>query len=599
MGAFKETAGGSDTVWHRARGIGVRLLALALICILLAWHMDPALRAGFNPGLAWRNAVPLVLIALLLYGLIGRFVVTAVASVALIALLYKINAIKERNLHSPLTPDDVVLSHQVAANIGFFSHYTGYHVITLVLVPVLLVIAIVIVWRREAHLFKPNWMTRVALVLLSVVGLYTLMQGDRPWREWYASGAMIGYQQWNPIYSVQSKGFAAAFVRMCQDRQRAIPPIDKSIVATFVSHHAGEIQRREERQPPQELPDIVIVQSEAFFDPGVLKKVEYGQFDPNFERLAATGITGSLTTPTYGGGTIRTEFETLTGYPMMAFPTVQYPYFGLARHWMPTVPHRLEALGYSTALFHPYAGDFWNRDETMPALGFQHMYFEDAFKDAPRAGLFVSDRSLFDAVLAHLDEPSSSPSYTMAITMENHGPWDRDPGELANLLKTNPLPQGLSEEGTKQMTYYASHLINGDEALADFASRLLARKRWTIFLFYGDHLPALDAAYQDLGFDDDRKAYQEHTRYMLLSNRPFDPNQRRRLDLSAYDLPGLMFDVAGLPEDGYLALASTIRFDSTHDAPANVDHYRDVQFNAARLEVSCGRKLNSAEKCAR
>jgi phosphoglycerol transferase MdoB-like AlkP superfamily enzyme len=597
MGSFKEAVSGTDAVWHRASNVGIRLLALALISVLLAWRLDPALHTGFNPGLAWRNALPLFLIALLLYGLFGRIVLAAVVSAALIALVYKINAIKERNLHSPLTPDDAVLSHQVAGNIGFFAHYAGYHVIVLVLAPVLLVIAVVALWRREAHLFKPHWVTRVTWVLLSVLGLYALMQGYRPWREWYASNAMIGYQQWNPIFSAQSKGFTATFVRMYQDRQSSVPPPDKSVVATFVSHHAKDIAQREERQPPQELPDIVIVQSEAFFDPGVLKNVDYGQFDPNFERLAAMGITGSLNTPTYGGGTIRTEFETLTGYPMMAFPAVQYPYFGLAHPWMPTIPRRLQALGYTTTLFHPNDGDFWNRDETMPALGFQHMYFEDAFKGAPRAGLFVSDRSLFDAVLAHLDDSHSPPSYTMVITMENHGPWNRDPGQLANLLKANPLPEGLSEEGTEQMTYYASHLINGDTALADFAARLLARKRWTIFLFYGDHLPALDAAYQDLGFDDNRAAYQEHTRYMMLSNRPFDRRQRRQVDLSAYDLPGLLFDVAGLPEDGYLALASTIRLASTHDDVANADSYRDVQFNAARLEVTCGHKLNSAEDC--
>jgi phosphoglycerol transferase MdoB-like AlkP superfamily enzyme len=576
MGSFKDAGSGTGADWHDASKLSIRLLGLALVCMLLAWHLDPALRAGFNLELAWRNALPLVLIALLLYGLFGRIVLTAVVSAALIAVVYKINAIKERNLHSPLTPDDVMLSHQVAGNIGFFAHYTGYHVMVVVMVPVLLVVAVVALWRKEAHFFKPHWTTRLALMLVSVVCLYTLMQGYRPWRDMYARNAMIGYQQWNPIFSAQSKGFAATFVRMCQDRQASVPPPDKSVVTTFVSHHAADIERREERPLPPELPDIVIVQSEAFFDPGVLKKVDYGQFAPNFEHLAAMGITGSLTTPTYGGGTIRTEFETLTGYPMMAFPAVQYPYFGLAHPWMPTIPRRLQALGYSTTLFHPYDGDFWNRDETMPELGFQHMYFEDAFKDASRAGLFVSDRSLFDAVLAHLDDSRAPPSYTMVITMENHGPWNRDPGSLANLLKTNPLPGGLSEEGTEQMTYYTSHLINGDAALAEFATKLLARKRWTLFLFYGDHLPALDAAYQDLGFDDSREPYQEHTRYMLLSNRPFGPDQRRQLNLS---------------------LASTIRFASTHDSSANDEDYREVQFNAARLEVTCGHKLNSAEDC--
>jgi hypothetical protein len=58
-----------------------------------------------------------------------------------------------------------------------------------------------------------------------------------------------------------------------------------------------------------------------------------------------------------------------------------------------------------------------------------------------------------------------------------------------------------------------------------------------------------------------------------------------------------LFDVAQLPEDGYLALASVIRMTAEHDAVANVDAYRNVQFNAARLEVRCGHKLDDAGRC--
>jgi phosphoglycerol transferase MdoB-like AlkP superfamily enzyme len=581
--------------WRDAWRFGASLLALAVISFALVMHLDPAVRVG--SGLVWRNVLPLLLCAWIVYALCGRLLLSILISTALIALIYKVNGIKLRNLNTPLSPDDALLGHQVASNIGFFAHYTGYHAISLIVAPILLVACGVLLGRLEKHHFRPNWIARAGLMLVSLLALYTLLEGYQPWRASYASHAMASYQPWNPSYSDRSKGFAATFVRMCQDRQRSVPHPDKALVADFASRHEGAIRQREARLMPQNLPDIVVVQSEAFFDPGVLKNVDFGQYDPHFQQLAATGISGSLTTPTYGGGTIRTEFETITGYPMMAFPAVEYPYFGLANRHMPTVPRRLQALGYTTTLFHPYEADFWNRNATMPALGFQHAYYEDAFKDAPRAGLFVSDRSLFDAVLNHLDHGQAGPSYTMAITMENHGPWNRDPGDLARLLKTNPLPPGLSAEGTYEMTYYTSHLLNGDEALAEFAQRLMARKRWTLLLFYGDHLPALDAAYSDLGFDDNRKAPQQHTRYMLLSNRPFDPEQRRQINLSAYDLPSLLFDVAKLPEDGYLALASVIRLAAKDDDEANAGAYRDVQFNAARLEVSCGHKLDQAGQC--
>lgn len=594
MRLYPKTDGARGGPGHNAWRFTASLLVLAAASLALVLHLDPAVRAG--PGLVWRNVLPLLLCVWCVYALCGRLLVSTLVSTSLIALLYKVNGLKLRNLNTPLSPADARLEHQVAGNIGFFAHYSGYHAIDLILAPIVLVACGALLWRWERRHFRPNWAARAGLLLLSVVGLYTLLQGSGPWRVLYATDEMSGYQQWNPSYSARSKGFVATFVRMCQDRQDSVPPPDKALVATFANHHAVDIRQRERRQAPQVLPDIIVVQSEAFFDPGVLKNVDFGQYDPHFEQLAATGITGSLTTPTYGGGTIRTEFETITGYPMMAFPAVQYPYFGLANRHMPTVPRRLQAFGYTTTLFHPYAGDFWNRNATMPALGFQRAFYEDAFDGASRAGLFVSDRSLFAAVMNYLDRAGTGPSYIMAITMENHGPWNRDPGDLASFLKATPLPAGLSRDGAYEMTYYTSHLRNGDEALAEFVKSLMARKRWTLLLFYGDHLPALDAAYNDLGFDNNRQAPQQPTRYMLLSNRPFDPDQQRQLDLAAYDLPGLLFDVANLPEDGYLALASTIRV-AAHDSVANGDAYRNVQFNAARLEVSCGRKLDSAGKC--
>jgi hypothetical protein len=141
--------------------------------------------------------------------------------------------------------------------------------------------------------------------------------------------------------------------------------------------------------------------------------------------------------------------------------------------------------------------------------------------------------------------------------------------------------------------------VNGDAALADFVQRLLTRPRWTVLVFYGDHLPSLNHAFDDLGFDDNGVAVREHTRYMVLSNRPLPADLPRKLDLHAYDLPGLLFDIAGLPEDGYLAVASEIRLDRMQEHFQHDPEYGTLQFNAAELEVSCQGKLGASDKCGR
>jgi hypothetical protein len=405
---------------------------------------------------------------------------------------------------------------------------------------------------------------------------------------------MPTFPLWHPIEGVRRDGLMAGLVRLSQESRVTVPKADAAPVHSFVSTHATELKARTERPLPAELPDIVVVQSEAFFEPGLLKGVDFGDYAPNFARLSGQGVSGALDTPAYGGGTIRTEFETLTGYPVQAFPSVVYPYYGLAEGWMPSMPRRLDAMGYETRLLHPFKRSFWNRAQVMPLLGFRHTDYEESFKGAAHAGYYVGDQALFDHVLGVLEQHTDKPQFVMAITMENHGPWGGDVGDFGKILHDKPLPQGLSESARLELTHYLSHLVNGDRALGEFAARLLARPRWTVLLFYGDHLPSLHHAFEEVGFDDGQPGPAQHTRYVLLSNRSLPT---RTLDINAYDLPGLVFDTIGLPEDGYLAIEAEVRKTIEQAPQADAPGYGQVVFNAARLALHCRRTLTIEAAC--
>lgn len=573
----------------------MRVLFVAIICMACVWLLDPALTGHLNGALLWRNALPLFLVYLACYGLCGRMLSTLWLMTGATWLLFKVNAVKEFNMDVPLMPDDLLLTHQISHNIGFFSHYVGYKSLLLVGAVLVFLLILFAITRVERVRPKSSWKLRVAYTLVAVATLVTLLRGAGFWAEAYGDTSLASYDKWAPILMVQENGLLASLTRRFQMPGADIPVADMHLVYAFGEDHHDRLAARASRAVASELPDIVVVQSEAFFDPGVMRNVDFGQYVPNFERLAATGITGSLTTPTYGGGTIRTEFETLTGYPMRAFPEVVYPYFGLASPWMPTVPHRLQALGYATALYHPFRADFWDRDAVMPGLGFQQSHYQDDFKDASYAGSFISDRTLFSTVLQRLDQQKAQPTYLMAITMENHGPWNRSDA-LQDQLNGVSLPAGLSSEGREELRYYLSHAINGDKALGEFAAKLMARPRWTILVFYGDHLPSLNKAFSDLGFDDGKSAPEEHTRYMILSNRPFDPRLKTRMNLHAYDLPALVFDIARLPESGNLAFSSVIRRADALGKITPADHEK-LAFNAAIMEVRCKKPLELTGHC--
>ncbi|WP_424682117.1 LTA synthase family protein [Frateuria sp. YIM B11624] len=579
-------------MWRSITGRSCLVLAAVVIVpFALVWWLDPAVAK--LPGiLLWRNALPLVLLALLVLALSGRALVTALLTGGLVLAIFRVNAIKELNMNEPLLPGDVVLRHQLANNLEFFGRYLGHSALPWI-AAVLGLLALFWLWRLE----RSNRLAvapRLAALVVALVGLVTLFHGDGPLRTAYADQHMPAFPLWHPIEGVRRDGLMAGLVRLSQEARVTIPKANAAPVRTFVSAHAQELKARTERAVPAELPDIVIVQSEAFFEPGLLKGVEFGDYAPNFARLSAQGISGALGTPAYGGGTIRTEFETLTGYPVQAFPAVAYPYYGLAASWMPSMPRRLHEFGYETRLLHPFKSSFWNRSQVMPLLGFKHTDYEESFKDAAHAGYYVGDQALFDHVLSTLEKHTDKPQFVMAITMENHGPWGGDVGDFGKILKDRPIPQGLSNEARLELTHYLSHLVNGDRALGDFAARLLARPRWTVLLFYGDHLPSLHHAFQEVGFDDGQPGPAQHTRYVLLSNRNLTAHA---LDLKAYDLPGLVFDTIGLPEDGYLAIEAEVRKTIQQDPQADVPAYGQVVFNAARLAVNCRKTLTIEARC--
>lgn len=585
-----------NLVWALSLLVRPPAICLWLVAwsFVLVWNQDPALQAHPAFAYMWRNALPISLLGLLAYATAGRRILTFAFITGFTLLLYRVDAIKELNMNSPLLPGDLALGHQVFDNIGFFANYI-HHGLLWLIAALLFAGGALWAWHFERRWGFPGWKARVAGAVLTLGALCTLYRGDLFWQKAYSTGQMVGFPLWHPVGGVHKVGLIAGFIRMAHEADLTIPEPDRPLVRNFAQAHARELRLRSQRPAPVDLPDIVVVQSEAFFDPGVLKGVSYGQYTPNFERLARLGISGGLKTPAYGGGTIRTEFETLTGYPVQAFPSITFPYYGLAADWMPSVPRRLGKLGYSAQLFHPFKASFWNRAQVMPRLGFQQTFYEGKFKQAEHVGLYVSDHSLFEFVLDHMDQGTARPQYTMVITMENHGPWASDVGSLADVLHDKPLPEGVSDEAKRELVHYLSHVVNGDRALASFAERLLARRRWTVLLFYGDHLPALPHAFAEIGFDDSKPGTSQRTRYMLLSNKPLSP---RTLDLNSYDLPGLLFDTLGFPETGSLALSAEARHAW---ALGNFEHEADfghIKFDAARMEVKCNQVLALSAECS-
>jgi hypothetical protein len=323
-------------------------------------------------------------------------------------------------------------------------------------------------------------------------------------------------------------------------------------------------------------PDIVIVQSESLFEPSQL----CGFTDaPVLQRVGKErpSLPGNLHVPVFGGRTLQTEFEVLTGAPIWFYPGSMFAYYELLDRPVDALPHALDNLGYSTLAMHPNGRGFWRRGEVMPEMGFGT--FQDIGSFIGPLDLsdrdHVTDMALMRSILAELDA-ASGPTFIMSISMDNHGPWgDFAPKDESNLS----LPASLHGEARKEMADYIAHAIKADDAYGYLLDALKRRGRPTVVLLYGDHLPALSAVYKQLCFKDHKPPEQHYPPYRIWANFRLPPLPDTT---SSYLLQGLLLRAAGLPLRDHIlanALAGIVASDPTTpagDRKRILDEYANI-----------------------
>jgi len=276
----------------------------------------------------------------------------------------------------------------------------------------------------------------------------------------------------------------------------------------------------------QGLPDIVVIQSESFFDARQICREIRPEIFLNFDAAcAASCLHGRLEVPAWGANTMRPEFSFLTGLEPKELDIHRFnPYRYAARRPLRALPAVLREMGYSTTCIHPHPARFFRRDRAFPHLGFERFIDAKDFPGAKKVGPYVSDEAVMDRLIRELDG-RSGPSFFFVITMENHGPLHLEkmaPEEETRFFQ-NPLPSGCQDLGI-----YARHLLNADRELGRLRMHLSGLGRDSLLCYYGEHVPSMPRVYDSLGMPDGR------TNYFL--DNPGSPISGRK-DMPVWDLP--------------------------------------------------------------
>jgi len=274
-------------------------------------------------------------------------------------------------------------------------------------------------------------------------------------------------------------------------------------------------------------PDVILILSESFWDITQLPAAGFSR-DPlaNYRAIAAreNAYSGKFYTTAFGGGTIRPEFEVLTGLTSDYLPGGCVPYQYIMEE-TDSYASLFAGLGYRTAAIHPYLSSFYMRQSKYPLLGFDETHFVDELEALPGIeetyrGKQVSDDTFVDYLIHYL-ESADAPMFLFCISMEAHQPYA---GKFApeEMDITVSCPD-MDAETLDLVNQYTQCLADADAALARLTDYIDSRDRDTILVYFGDHAPTLGAnyaAYAQSGLLAD-PGHHTHQDRMIMQSTPF------------------------------------------------------------------------------
>jgi len=453
--------------------------------------------------------ITILFLAIVLFGLqiFASFVGASIAIATIYWILSLANQAKVAKLGIPATPTDLLLSQQyLEVSYMMWGRWAYAALATCA------VFAVAVIWwlRKRRRLGKyhngvvtPILQASAILAVIYVVAIpdynyYTARFRRSPIADAF-DNLGIHNRNFDPLSNVTVNGQLIAFLMNVRaamihppegyDAERvkvALPPITST-------------QSSETSQP-----NVVIIMSEAFWDPEKLPGTGYSD---SLLRAARTTERGTLFSPVFGGYTANTEFEVLSRVSNGLLPVGSIPYVQYVTRPTPSLASDFAAAGYETIAIHPFDGNFWNRRRVYTDFGFQTFDDRDSFVHRDMTGPFINDHALGEEINMMLDR-SPGPHFIFAVSLQSHAPYTGGKYRYLNRVTVRDDAGRLTEDARDQLSTYASGVRDAVAGFNEVVAHAQKSNRKTIVVMFGDHLPALG---------DDYMLYRQ-TGYLSTSN---------------------------------------------------------------------------------
>lgn len=404
---------------------------------------------------------------------------------------------------TPFNAQDLKIAGDGIALIN--NYCNGFEVVVIAVGAVALLIWLISMWRRGGQ-YAGKIHHIAALIGIIVCGvLYTFVTNiaiDKRVVSTYFGNIAFAYEDYGLPYCFSASLFNTGISEPNGYTKKAMAKIDKD----------GELNQTATSRSSDELPNIIVVQLESYFD---VANAEFFTTSedacPNLHNLYQNYSNGYFKVPSVGAGTANTEFEVLTGMKLRYFGPGEYPYKTYSKkHPTESAATALASLGYGTHALHDNTGNFYSRANVFNNMGFDTFTSKEFMNvlQTTENG-WAKDEILTHHIMEAMDTTKQE-DFVFTVSVQGHGNYP----ETQVIENPKIKVEGIEDEALKnKWEYYVNQVYEMDQFVGDLIKAVEERNEPSVVVFYGDHLPTMGLKAEDL-----KSRYLYNTNYVIWDN---------------------------------------------------------------------------------
>lgn len=432
----------------------------------------------------------------------------------------------------PFTFSDI---YSIGDGLEIASNYVNLTMIIGVLFFLTFIILItVFLFKKEKHNKRITSLSNVMLILILIISFPIIIKAQ------YDSGKM-GYIRWDISASYKKNGYVYSTIESAVKYIRVKPSGYSKAAIDEIRKKVDEKEREDSRKINKNKPNMIFIQLEAFMDPTLIKEAKFSQDPiPNFRRICEKNKGYLADVPTTGGGTVRTEYEVMTGNNIDYLTPGEIPYNTILKgKYYNSVATTLKKQGYNAHAIHNFQGNFYTRNNAYAKLGFDtftSIEYMNGYEKNERG--WVKDTVLTKYIKNALESTKNS-DLVYAISVQGHSAYPEDSLEKYDFdIKVDG---SLDKNDMSQLYYYANQIKGTDDFVGDIMKMVDESEEDTLVVFYSDHMPALNLFLNENFYLDSYQAPFAFYSNFEMDNFDFDNTESYNISTLAMKLAGVEY----------------------------------------------------------